>query len=54
MTKRIALFSLALAALLAACTTPPLQRGGDGMYVSTPAHPAAAPSAQSSSADRGE
>ena len=54
MTKRIALCSLALAALLGGCAAGPLSRGNDGMYVSTPAHPAAPANAQSSSADRGE
>ena len=52
MTKRIALCSLALAALLAGCAdSSTLSRGSDGMYVSTPAHPAAPPS---QNADRGE
>jgi len=54
MTKRIALCSLALAALLGGCATGPLQRGSDGMYVSTPAHPAAPANAQSSAANRDE
>jgi len=53
MSKVVALCSLMLTALLAGCATGPLSHGSDGMYVSTPAHPAAAPSVQTT-ADRGE
>jgi hypothetical protein len=52
MNKMIAAVSVTLLVLLAGCASAPVPRGSDGTYQSMPAHPAAAPSAQSSSADR--